>query len=68
MFYLLSELQDLIKPNDLDRKAKPMKLKNFNDKRNAHIGAGRKVTAQTVVIKDTATGVVIGRRSLFQKL
>ena len=62
------KLRELIKPNDLDRKGKnAIPLPGIYDKKNRNIGANKGIEVATVTVKDTKTGVVNGRRSLFQK-
>lgn len=61
------KLHSLIAPNQTDVKAREMKYPLIMDKKNARIGARRKVSAQKVVVRDTKTGVVYGRRSIIQK-
>lgn len=62
------KIKELIAPSEFDKKAKPMgKLPRWNDKQHLNIGAGTSVSAQTVVVKDTSSGKVIGRRSIYQK-
>jgi len=61
------KINELIAKSAFDKKAKPVKLRGIFDKENLNIGAGTKVSAQTVVVKDTKTGVISGRRTLYQK-
>lgn len=61
------KLKDLIEPNELDLKGSPLKLPSIYDKKNINIGAGTKIQVSTAEIKDTKTGVVYCRRSLYQK-
>lgn len=62
------KLRELISPSAFDKKAKKVvKLLGIYDKKNLNIGADTTVSAQTVVVKDTKTGVVSGRRTIYQK-
>lgn len=62
------KLRELIKPNELDQKGKKaLPLPGIYDKKNRDIGARKGVEVATVEVKDTKTGVVYGRRSLYQK-
>jgi hypothetical protein len=62
------KVHELISPSAFDKKAKKaVKLPGIYDKKNLNIGAGSHVSAQTVVVKDTKTGVVTGRRTIYQK-
>lgn len=57
--------QSLIEPNEFDRKGKKMKYPNVYKNKGA--GSSQRVSAQTVEIKDSKTGKVYGRRTLYQK-
>lgn len=57
--------QSLIEPNEFDRKGKKMKYPNVY--RNKGAGSNQRVSAQTVEIRDSKTGKVYGRRTLYQK-
>lgn len=63
------KIREIIKPNELDLKSSKSlnKLPGIYDKKNLNIGAGEGVEVATVEVKDTHTGQVFGRRSLFQK-
>lgn len=61
------KVHELIAKSAFDKKAKAMKLPSFNDKKNNDIGTKTAVSAQSVVVKDTKTGTVIGRRTIYQK-
>ncbi len=61
------KLKELIAPNQTDVKAREMKYPLVMDKKNRKIGLRTKVSAQKVVVRDTKTGVVYGRRSIIQK-
>lgn len=61
------KLKDLIAPNQTDVKAREMKYPLIMDKKNRSIGKRTKVSAQKVVVRDSKTGVVYGRRSIIQK-
>lgn len=61
----LLEIAQLIKPNSFDKKGTKMKLPDVYKEKDA--GTDKKVTAQTVIVKNTNTGQVIGRRTIYQK-
>ena len=62
------KLHELIAKSEFDRRAKKnVKLKGIYDKKNLNIGATTGVSAQTVEVKATDTGVVVGRRTIYQK-
>lgn len=61
------KLRDLIEPNELDRKGKPIKLFGIYDKKNLDIGRRTGVGVRTAVVKKTDTGQVTGRRSAYLK-
>jgi hypothetical protein len=62
------KLRELIKPNELDRKGRgAIPLPGIYDKKNLDIGATKGIEVATVIVKSTKTGVVNGRRSLYQK-
>jgi len=62
------KVHELIAKSEFDKKArKEVKLRSVYDKKNLNIGAGADVGAETVVVKDTKTGAVIGRRTIYQK-
>jgi hypothetical protein len=62
------KIRELIKPNDFDKKAKgELKLLDVNAKANLFIGDKKEVTAQTVVVRNSKTGEVVGRRTIYQK-
>jgi len=61
------KVHELIQKSVFDKKAKAMKLPGIFDKKNLDIGTKTAVSAQTVVVKDTKTGVVSGRRTIYQK-
>lgn len=46
---------------------KPIKLLNIYDKKNRDIGRTSRVTAQTVVVKNTHTKQIVGNRTIYQK-
>lgn len=59
------KVEQLIRPNQSDKKAKEMKYPNFyTDK-----GQGKKtgVRREKVVVRDSKTGKVYGRRTVWQK-
>lgn len=63
----LAELfeKELIKPNEFDQRAQEMDYPNVY--RNKDAGAKNKVRPQKVVVRDSKTGKVYGRRTLYQK-
>lgn len=63
----LLELHSLIAPNQTDIKGHEMKYPSMMDKKNRNIGKKTKMSPQTVIVRDTKTGVVYGRRSIIQK-
>jgi len=64
-FLAMCEAQDFAQHNILDKKGKEMQLGNaYKDK---DVGGKDKVSAQTVVVKDTKTGKIYGRRTIHQK-
>ena len=50
-----------------DFKGKPVKLLNIYDKANRDIGRRSKTIASTVVVQNTKTKQIVGKRSLYQK-
>ena len=46
---------------------KAVKLPNIYDKKNLNIGLTGKTSAQTVIVKNTKTKQIVGKRTLFQK-
>ena len=58
--------KSLIEPNDVDRKGK-----KINSYRNVYkepgAGAGKGVSNQTAEIRDTKTGKVYGRKTIYMK-
>lgn len=46
---------------------KPIKLPNIYNKKNRDIGRTSTVSAQTVIVKNTKTKQIVGKRTLFQK-
>jgi hypothetical protein len=61
----LSEILDLSPYSDF--LGKPVKLLNIYDKKNRNIGLTSKVSAQTVVVKNTNTKQIVGKRTVFLK-
>jgi len=57
--------QSLIEPNVFDRKGKKMTYPNVY--RNKSVGGKETVSAQTVEVKDSKTGKIYGRRTIYQK-
>ena len=45
----------------------PLKLRDMYDKRELDSAINGKVSAQTVVLKDTRTGQIFGKRTIYQK-
>jgi len=62
----LGEGETITKPNEFDKKAKKMTYPNVYKDRG-RIGAKKKLSAQTVVVKSSGNGTVYGRRTIFQK-
>lgn len=60
-----NEGQDFAQHNDLDKKGKPMKLRNVYKEKD--IGGKTAVSPQTTIIRDAKTGKIYGRRTLHQK-
>lgn len=58
---------EYIEPSDFDRKGTEMKYHNTMDKKRRGVGAKTKTRPETVVLRDTKTGKVYGRRTLVQK-
>jgi hypothetical protein len=46
---------------------KSVKLPSIYDKKNLDIGLTSKTSAQTVIVKNTKTKQIVGKRTLFQK-
>ncbi len=59
--------KEYIKPSDFDKKGTPMKYHNQMDKKRRAVGASTKMRPETVIIKDTKTGKVYGRRTIVTK-
>ena len=59
--------KELIKPSEFDRRGKKMKYNNTMDKARRAVGKQTSMRPETVVIKDSSTGRVYGRRTLIQK-
>ncbi len=57
--------KSLIEPNVVDRKGKKIKLRNFFKEPAA--GAGTGVSHRTAEIRDTNTGKVYGRKTIYMK-
>lgn len=58
-------VEELIAPNEFDRKGTEMKYPNMYA--NPGIGRKTKVSAKTVSIRDSKTGKVYGRRTIYSK-
>jgi hypothetical protein len=67
----LSEILDESYEHDLspwsDFKGTPVKLLNIYDKKNRDIGRLSKTSAQTVVVTNTKTKQIVGKRTVFLK-
>lgn len=63
----MAKAKQYIEPSEFDKKATEMKYHNTMDKKRRGVGASTKVRPETVVIRDTNTGKVYGRRTLWQK-
>lgn len=62
------KLKDLIQPSAFDKKAKKeVKLLGVFDKENLFIGDKKDVEPETVVVRNTGTGQVLGRRTIYTK-
>lgn len=59
------KVKQLIAPNQSDKKATEMGLPSFYD--NPDAGAKKKVRREKVVVKDSKTGKIYGRRTITQK-
>ena len=57
--------KSLIEPNVVDRKGKKLKLRDVY--REPGAGRGKGASNQTVEIRDTKTGKVYGRRTVYMK-
>ena len=57
--------KSLIEPNVVDRKGRKIKLRNFLKEPGA--GAGKGISNQTAEIRDTNTGKVYGRKTIYMK-
>lgn len=65
LYELFEGAKDFAQHNPLDKKGKKLKLGNVYKEKD--VGGKEKVSAQTVVIKDTKTGKIYGRRTLHMK-
>lgn len=61
------KLKQLIAPNQSDIKARAMTYPNVYAPENRGIGKKSGVTLQTVIVRDSKTGQVYGRRTIPQK-
>lgn len=61
------ESNQYIEPSEFDKKGVEMKYHNTMDKKRRGVGSKTKVRPETVVMKDSKTGKVFGRRTLVQK-
>lgn len=59
------KVNELIKPNENDKKGKEMSYPNMY--KNNNYGKETKVRPETVTIRDTKTGKVYGRKTIVQK-
>ena len=64
---LLKEIYQLIEPNELDKMGTEMKYPNVYDKKNRGIGGKKAARRETVVVRNSKTGTIYGRRTYFQK-
>jgi hypothetical protein len=46
---------------------KPLKLRNMFSSKDTQVVLSTKVSAQTVTVKNTSTGEIIGKRTVYQK-
>ena len=63
---ILAEIYNLIEPSEVDKGATEMKYPNVYQEKGK-IGAKTKVTKKTVVFRNTATGRIYGRRTIYSK-
>ena len=63
----LNELfeKELIEPTEFDQRAKEMSYPNVYQ--NKDVGGKTKISPQKVVVRDSKTGKVYGRRTVYQK-
>ena len=62
---ILNEAKQIIVPNDFDKKGKKMTYPNMF--RYKDVGSKSGIRPETVTVRDTKTGKVYGRRTIFQK-
>lgn len=60
-------VKQYIQPSEFDKKGTEMKYHNTMDKKRRGVGAKTKVRPETVVIRDSKTKKVYGRRTVIQK-
>lgn len=60
------KVKELIKPSAFDKKGSPLILGYFYNNKN--YGKKSKVRPETVTVKDTKTGKIYGRRTIYQKI
>ncbi len=60
------KVRELIGPSSTDKGASEMKYPNVYDKKNRNVGARKKVRKDMVVVRDSKTGRVYGRRTIYQ--
>lgn len=60
------KVKELIKPTEFDKKGVALVLKNAYQ--NVNYGKKKKVRPETVTVKDSKTGKVYGRRTIYQKV
>ncbi len=63
---LLAEIYNLIEPSEVDKGGTEMKYPNVY-KEKGKIGAKTKISKKTVVVRNTATGRIYGRRTIYSK-
>lgn len=60
-------VKEYIKPSEFDKRGTEMTYPNVYDKKNLGIGLKTKVTPKTVIMRNTATGAIYGRRTIMSK-
>ena len=63
----LSEILEPVLAPKSSFEGKPVKLPGIYDPKNRDIGRTAGTSAQTVVVKNTKTKQIVGKRTLFQK-
>ncbi len=63
---LLAEIYNLIEPSEMDKGGTEMKYPNVY-REKGKIGAKTKISKKTVVLRNSATGSIYGRRTIYSK-